>query len=337
MMNASDTLDEGDCRVVAALQVHPRAGCGEIGRILGEHERTVARRIQRLTGSGMVRPTALYDVMRCGLGSSVHVRLEVDTGASVRVAKELIGRGDFRGVITVSGRGNVLWCEVILPPEQTLHSLMQDGIPGISAVRRLDAYVTLRTFTTVAEWHAPLLSEQERRLLRESAVQPISTPADRYPISPTDQRVAKALIRNARISLTSLAKELDFSVATAGRRVTALLERQMVYLRTEIEPALLGLRVEAQLCLKVRPAGIEAVGTALAALPEVRYCAAITGAYNLLVEVCLKHEADLYRFLGERLAHFADITEVDTELITHAYKRGSVIKDGTFAHGGEGH
>ncbi|MGW7004888.1 Lrp/AsnC ligand binding domain-containing protein [Streptomyces sp. NPDC054933] len=69
----------------------------------------------------------------------------------------------------------------------------------------------------------------------------------------------------------------------------------------------------------------------LAGCPEVRYCAAVTGTSNLLAQVCVESEAHLYHFLGERLGARPHITDVTTELIVHAFKRGSVLKDGALA------
>ncbi|MEW1923811.1 Lrp/AsnC family transcriptional regulator [Streptomyces sp. NPDC088360] len=313
--------------MVAALQLNPRAGSGEIGRALGEHERTVARRIQRLVAWRVIHPTALFDPARSGLGSAVQLRLEVERGCVERAARTLAQCPDIRRVVAVSGRSDVLWCEVVVAGGGGLHTLMTDGIPDVTTVEKFHVGTTLRTFTTVAEWHAPVLTTAEERALRAGAVRLISPLEDRYELTTTDHRVAAALIRNARISLTDMAGELGFSVATAGRRVNSLLARGILSLRTEIEPALLGLPVQAQICLKVSPAGLDSVGSALAACPQVRYCAAITGTHNLILEVAVAHEADLYRFFGEELGSIPHIADFSCELITHAYKRGSVIKD----------
>ncbi|MFE0136318.1 Lrp/AsnC family transcriptional regulator [Streptomyces sp. NPDC059037] len=316
--------------------MNPRAGSGEIGRALGEHERTVARRIQRLIAWRVIHPTALFDTARGGLGSAVQLRLEVERGHMERAAHALAECKDIRRVVGVSGRSDVLWCEVVVAGRGGLHTLMTEGISGVTAIEKFHVSTTLRTFTTVAEWHAPLLSPGEERKLRAGAVRLVSPLEDQYELTSTDHRVAAALIRNARISLTDMARELGFSVATAGRRVNSLLERGILHLRTEVEPALLGLPVQAQICLKVSPAGLDSVGTALAACPEVRYCAAITGTHNLILEVAMEHEADLYRFFGERLGSIPYIADFACELITHAYKRGAVIKDGPSGMQGSG-
>jgi DNA-binding Lrp family transcriptional regulator len=330
-MQSSDTLEPPDRRLVAALQVNPRAGSGQTARALGEHERTVARRIQRLIGAGVMHPTAELDTARCGLGSVVQVRLQVERGAMDRTARALARRAEVRRVVAVSGRSDVLWCEMVVPGRGGLHALMRHGIPAVSRVERFDVATTLRTFTTVARWRIPGLTDEEVRRLRAGAVRPTGDPAASWELSETDRQVARALVRNSRVSLTDLARELGFSVATASRRVGCLLERGLVRPRIEIEPAVVGFPVQAQICLKVAPAGLDAVGAALAACPEVRYCAAITGTRNMILEVAVRHEADLYEFFGTRLGGIPHINDFAAELITHAYKRGTVVKDGSRA------
>ncbi|MFE4874969.1 Lrp/AsnC family transcriptional regulator [Streptomyces sp. NPDC056682] len=331
MLNDSDTLEPPERRVVAALQVNPRAGVGEIARILGEHERTIARRVQRLIGARAIRPTATCDVIRCGLGKSVILHLDVAPGALEKTAQALAGHSEMRTVLATCGGSSTLWCETVLPCSAQLHTLMGEGIPTLQGITRVEAHLTLKTFATVASWHAPLLTPEEKRQLRASMIQPLPHPADHYELTPTDRLVADALAEDARITLSDLSRRLGFSVATAGRRVSSLLERRMVQLRTEAEPALLGLPFEAQLHLKVRPGGLERTGAGLASCPEVRYCAAVTGTSNLVAQVCTESEGDLYRFLGERLGSMPDITEAATELIVRAFKRGSVLKDGVLA------
>ncbi|GAA2244565.1 Lrp/AsnC family transcriptional regulator [Streptomyces amakusaensis] len=330
VMKSCDTLDASDRRLVAALQVRPRAGSGEIARALGEHERTVARRIQRLIGAHVIRPTAELDPARYGL-ESVQLRLEVRRGAMERTACALSRRPDVRRVVSVSGRSDVLWCEVMVEQGGGLHSLMRHGLPPALSVEKFHVATTLRTFTTVAQWRLPVLTPAEAERLRAGSVRLAGDPGTSFDLSESDRHMAGALVRNFRMSLTELAKEVGFSVATAGRRVGWLLERGVLRPRIEIEPKLVGFPLQAQICLKVSPAGLEATGTALAACPEVRYCAATTGTRNMILEVAAEREADLYRFFSERLGGIPHINDFTAELITHAYKRGSVVKDGFLA------
>ncbi|MGW7004887.1 Lrp/AsnC family transcriptional regulator [Streptomyces sp. NPDC054933] len=130
MVNDSDTLEPSERRVVAALQVNPRAGVGEIARILGEHERTVARRVHRFIDSRAIRPTATYDVMRCRLGNSVGLRLQVAPGALEKTAQALAEHPELPTVLALGGRSSILWCEMLLPYGSRLHTLMAEEIPN---------------------------------------------------------------------------------------------------------------------------------------------------------------------------------------------------------------
>lgn len=331
-MNGSDTLDGVDQRIVAALQVHPRAGVSEIGRVLREHERSVARRVQRLVATSVIHPTARYDPPRCGLGHTVVLRLRTARGCLEEVARGLARRREVHSVAAVAGESAHLWCELVVGSRSFLHSLPANGLFDLDDAEVLDAHLTLHPFKTEAQWYAPVLTEEEEKRLRASLVRPLPGRADRHALTPhaltpTDRRIADALISNARVSLTDLAKEVGFSTATAGRRVTSLLERRMLHLYTVVEPALLGRPVEARLRLRVQPSALEPVGTALADRPDVRSCTAVTGRYHLLVDVCVPHESDLYGFIRDELGAHPGILDVGTELVTRVYQRDTAVDD----------
>lgn len=317
-----DVLDQ---RLVAALQVSPRASWGEIGRAVGEHERTVARRLQRLIAEGVVRVTAIYDDLRTGHGRPVHLHVHVRPGTAAQVAKALADRRDTRSVYSLTGAADI-GCELVSPSREDLHRILSAQISDIDGVSQTQTQVVLHTFRTVAEWHAPYLTEREVAELRP--VPPPGPLPDEEGLSPLEQEIAALLTTDGRIAFTAVAERLDVSVPTARRRVASLIERRLLLPRAEVEPALLGLEVEAMLWLKVRPHGLDLVGQALAAHPDVRYCAATTGTHSLIVQVVVAHEAALYRFMTGVVGRHDEITDVDLTLITRAYKRGHLHKSG---------
>ncbi|GAA3243006.1 Lrp/AsnC family transcriptional regulator [Nonomuraea helvata] len=318
-------VDDLDRRLVAALQVSPRASWGEIGRAVGEHERTVARRLQRLISEGVVRVTAIYDDLRTGHGRPVHLHVQVRPGTAGKVAEALADRPDTRSVYALTGAADI-GCELVPPSREQLHHILSAQVSEIDGVRQTQAMVVLHTFRTVAEWHAPYLSEEEVAELRPAP--PPECRPDEEGLSPLEEEIAHLLAADGRIAFTTVAERLDVSVPTARRRVTSLIERRLLLPRAEVEPALLGLEVEAMLWLKVRPYGLDLVGQRLAAHPDVRYCAATSGTHSLIVQVVAAHEADLYRFMTRVVGQFDEITDSDLTLITRAYKRGHLHKSG---------
>ncbi|MBB3728448.1 Lrp/AsnC family transcriptional regulator [Nonomuraea dietziae] len=317
-------MDVLDRRLVAALQVSPRASWGEIGRAVGEHERTVARRLQRLITDGAVQVTAIYDDLRSGHGRPVHLHVQVRAGMSAMVADALASRPDTRSVYSVTGAADI-GAELVAPSRAALHEILNVEVHGIDGVAGTQTQVVLHTFRTVAEWHAPYLTDEEIELLRPPL--PDVVLPDQDGLSPLESEVAELLVADGRIAFTSIAERTGISVPTARRRVASLLERRVLLLRAEVEPSLLGLEVEAQLWLRVRPHGLDQVGETLKRHPGVRYCAATSGTYTMLVQVAVAHEADLYRFLTEVVGPLDDVTDVNVTLITRAYKRGFLRKE----------
>ncbi|GAA0923087.1 Lrp/AsnC family transcriptional regulator [Nonomuraea longicatena] len=319
-------MDVLDRRLIAALQVSPRAAWGEIARVVGEHERTVARRLQRVLNEGLVRVTAIYDDLRTGHGRPVHLHVQVQPGASAQVAHALSERQDTRSVYGLTGEADI-GCELVAPTRERLHEIVSAQITEIDGVLQTRTQVVLHTFTTVADWHAPFLTAEEVAELRQSPPGGLPHP-DEEGLSPLEQEIAELLTLDGRIAFTAIADKLDISVPTARRRVASLLERRLILPRAEVEPALLGLEVEAQIWLRVRPHGLDPVGQAMAAHPNVRYCAATSGTHSVIVQVVAAHEADLYRFITHVVGSLDEVTDVNVTLITRAHKRGHLRKSG---------
>ncbi|MFG1941886.1 Lrp/AsnC family transcriptional regulator [Nonomuraea sp. NPDC048826] len=318
-------MDVLDRRLVAALQVSPRASWGEIGRAVGEHERTVARRLGRLLAEGAVRVTAIHDDLRTGHGRPAHLHVCVRPGAAAAVALALSERPDIRSVYALTGVTDV-GCELVSPSRDDLHDILSAQMSAVDGVVQTQTQIVLHTFRTVAEWHAPFLTDEEAARLRPPP--PPGPLPDVDGLSPLEEEIAGLLAADGRIPIAAVAERLGLSLPTARRRVTSLLERRLLLLRAEAEPALLGLAVEAQLWLKVRPHGLDRVGQTLAAHPNVRYCAATTGTHGLIVQVAVAHEAALYRFLSGVVGLLDEVTDIDVTLITRAYKRGHLRKSG---------
>ncbi|MEV4183082.1 Lrp/AsnC family transcriptional regulator [Streptosporangium canum] len=320
-------LDDLDRRLVAALQVAPRATWGEIGGAVGEHERTVARRLQRLMSTGAVRVTAILDELRCGLGTPVHLHVRVSPCTAEQVAEALSIRPDTRSVYAVTGAADI-GCELVAPSRHLLHEILTAQIPATPGIAQTRTQVVLHTFQTVAEWHAPYLSGEQVARLRATAPTPAGPLPEHLELTGAERDIVGLLAGDGRIGFTAIAERLEVSVPTARRRVASLLERGAVHLRAEVEPALLGLEVEAQLWLSVRAHGLDEVGETLAAHPSVRYCAATSGTHTMIVQVAAAHEAELYRFLTTVVGPLDDVTDVNVTLITRAYKRGHLRKSG---------
>ena len=77
-MNPSIRLDQLDYDVLLALREDARMKAAQIARRTGSNERTVRNRIERLTGSGLVRLTSVIDPLLAGYQMAADIFVEID-------------------------------------------------------------------------------------------------------------------------------------------------------------------------------------------------------------------------------------------------------------------
>lgn len=318
----TDSLDR---RIISALQIDGRAAWHRIAAALGEPERTVVRRGTRLLESGLVRIGALP--MR---GRSVVVGVRCAPGRARITATALARRSDcvFAHVLT----GTLDCLAELRWPRERLAGLVLDELAGLPGVVEIRTLAVLRHARTIREWHAGLLTEAEIAALRGDAgadgasgpvTDPLPTSETPPELSRADRLLLHALADDGRRTYDELARVSGVSEATARRRLGALRREGKVRIRAVIEPAVLGLPVEAVLWVRTPPARVDTVTTALAGSAHVRYASFATGARQLLVLTAFPDEDALHAFVT-RSPWLPDVASIDVSLVLTTLKRGGM-------------
>ena len=317
-VNSMDELTPMEKKIVAALQVDPRASWRKIASVLREPERTVARRGSELLESGVVGVRGIR--LRT---TPVLVELHCTPGTSRLAVQALAQRVDTSFVYTTTGSGDCV--AEILTDQQRLHQVLADELSGIVGLTQVNTYPVLRYFKTLRAWQPDLLTAEQRSALRPV---PLSDPAilDDYPeMSRTDEQIADVLCEDGRMPFEAIARRAGVSEATARRRTEWLLETNCLNLRALVEPSALGLPLEALLWIKTTPEQLERLGRRLAEQPQTRYVAAITGDYQILADVTVANNRALYEFTTSS-AWTGDVAQMSISLLLDARKRGGRIK-----------
>ncbi|MEU2826404.1 Lrp/AsnC family transcriptional regulator [Streptomyces bacillaris] len=320
----SDSLDALDRRIVTALQIDARMPFGTLAQALGEVERTVARRVQRLVDADVLRFTAFLDEVRSGLGQTVNLRIRVEPGRADRVARALADRPDTRWVAAVTGNADIS-CELVADGRGALHRVVSEELPAIEGVRSTHSYPLLRHVKPTTAWHAEYLTPDEVRAVGPGPSSGTGT-TEPFELQPSDRRLIELLVENARYSWVELAERLSVVPATARRWTERLLGSGVLALRAEIEPELLGYAVEAELWLETAPSAIESAAASLALHPAVRYCGVVAGGQALNILTVLRGTDDLFDFQVTVLGQLPGLVRCESTLVTRAHKRGFVIK-----------
>ncbi|NUS37151.1 MAG: AsnC family transcriptional regulator [Pseudarthrobacter sp.] len=307
-------FDALERQIVAALQLDPRCPWRKIAAVLGEAERTVARRGSQLLESGAVavvgvrpQPAAVLIEMRC-------------TPGTVRAAAQALAlRSDTTFVYTTTGTGDCV-AEILTEPRR-LGDVLTDELPSTIGLRDSTSYPVLRYFRTIRGWRPEVLSPDRADALRSSFAMDSGILEARLELNRQDRELVEALCADGRMSFEALGRRVGVSEATARRRSEWLLANNQVQLRAVVEPAAFGLDVEALLWIRADPQHVERLGQSLAELPMIRYAAAIAGGYQVVADVTVSDMSALYRFItGSEWARYA--ASVDVSLLLDARKRG---------------
>ncbi|CAN5200161.1 Lrp/AsnC family transcriptional regulator [soil metagenome] len=317
-MSSAADFDVLDTQLAAALQVNGRASWGLIAKALDTPERTVARRGQRLLDSGLVRVSTYLDTSILGRAQPVIIHIETKPGKAMEVANVLALRADASSVSVLESGAEIV-CELVPRTFADSTTLLRDELPAIEGIVSLQVSTVLKLFRSGYDWGAIPLPDRVVEMLRPD----FSTKKSKsQQFTDDDDALVKALAVDGRATVVQLAETLGVSTPTVRRRLDALFDVGAMHVRTEIAPALHGLRVEALSWLRVAPNRIEEVGQALARNPSVRFCASCTGASQMLVDCLVEDEAALYRFLTEDVAALGVESSIRMSVVLVPVRRG---------------
>lgn len=310
-MRLLDTLER---QIVAVLQVDARCSWRKAAAVLGESERTVSRKGSELLDSGMVSV--------CGIrpkAAAVVVEMTCSPGTARAAAQALAQRPDTTFAYTVTGSGDCV--AEVLTDRQRLGTVLAEELPATIGLTHATSYPVLRYFRTIRGWLPQVLSTAQITALQTGRPLDTGSLDTAVELGKSDSLLVEALCADGRATYEALARRIGVSEATVRRRTEWLLETNQVELRVVVEPAALGLPVEALLWIRATPRAVGGIGAQLAALPQVRYAAAIAGDYQIVADVTLEDASALYRFVTES-AWAAETSSVDTSVLLEARKRG---------------
>ena len=166
----------------------------------------------------------------------------------------------------------------------------------------------------------PLTPDQHTALAPPAhrEAEPDAEPAD---LDEADRSLIAALADSARATYPQLAAATGLASSTAKRRLDRLLAEGIVLICTEFPPRRLGYRLMSYLWLRVDPARLDHVGTALAGHTPISFAAAVTGPHNMVAAAITRNTSDLYRYLAEHVGPLPGVQYVETAPALRQVKR----------------
>jgi DNA-binding Lrp family transcriptional regulator len=303
-------IDDVDRGLIHALQIDGRAPLRTIAGVIGVSENTIARRYQRLRSAGVLRVAGVLNGARLGY-TAWNLRLKCAPDAADSVAAALAERPDTTWVYLLSG-GTEVSCNIQLRPA--------DALPKPRRVTSVSAHTILRATLLPTEWIGlHWLNPSQAAELRPPPV------TDDMPAASDDRALLDALARDGRMGYAELAHITGWSDSTVKRRMDHLRRSGVLSYILDIPLAALGFRAEARVWMTVRPSALAMVAETLAGHPEVSFVAVTTGATNLTATLNCRDNADLYRYLTERVSGLDAIRGMDTAPVFRTGKRAGFL------------
>ncbi|WP_231391513.1 Lrp/AsnC family transcriptional regulator [Nocardiopsis sp. CNS-639] len=329
LAEANAVLDELDMDLVAALQSAPRAPVSALAEAVGSSASTVGRRLQRLQSERSVRVVGQVDWPLLSDAHPHHVWITTAPGHSRRVARRLAERPETQFTAVTSG-GSDVYCVVHPFRRDRAADLLADGIPSVEGVAATRSDLVLRAVSRADSWRLDRLDPARSRALDPYTDTGENGAAEepRGPLSAQEALVVRMLHRDARAGSGEVARALGVSQSTAYRLVQSVLERRMVRPRVEVEPALLGMGVEAVLALEVSPREIGGVADALGAHPSARYVSVVAGTSSVIHHAVFRDEAELADFLSADLGRLSGITGLRVSVVLDVLRRYWTAREG---------
>ncbi|GAA4553377.1 Lrp/AsnC family transcriptional regulator [Pseudonocardia xishanensis] len=310
-------LDLLDRRIMHALALDGRAPLTRVGEVLGVSDRTVARRWARMREADRVRLVGAVTGAGPGSGAQWIIRMRCRPGTAAEVANALALREDTRWVQLLSG-GTEISASVQAWSAQERDELILQRLQRTAQIQTVTAHSILHVFGGGPDvFHALDVLEPQR----VEALRPTFRTEPAAGITTADRPLLRVLRRDGRAPYAELAAATGWSESTVARRIEALRAAGLLFFDLDVDDHLLGFHAHTRMWLTVPPAHLLEAGRAIAAHPEVAFCAATTGRANLTVSVVCRDEADLFRYLTERIGSLPTVGDVETSPIMRTVKR----------------
>jgi Lrp/AsnC family transcriptional regulator for asnA, asnC and gidA len=322
-----DQLDGLDRQIVAALVRNGRAPWRVIAEVLGQQERTVARRGNKLLESGVVRTNSFINPASVGPRAGFLLRVTAAPRELRSVCSWLADQNETSWVSALAGASEGV-AEVFLSTDE-LGGFLYGRLAEVEGVQSFEMTPLLEYFRTPSGWTPDILDSEQYAVLHPDEDGRLAGLPSSGPLAPLDETnamLAELLHRNGRATVDELAGELGVSKATVSRRLEAMINGGVLFIRAVVDPAVLGFPVEALLTLTRTHAQVPGVSEHLAGLPVTRWAAA--SGEKVMAQVATATLADL-RLLLAGLLDRDDVLSVRGSIYAEIFKRSTVrYRDG---------
>ncbi|SDW87161.1 Lrp/AsnC family transcriptional regulator, regulator for asnA, asnC and gidA [Arthrobacter sp. cf158] len=316
-MEQLDTLDR---QILAALVRNGRAPWRLIAEVLGQQERTVARRGNKLLESGVVRINAFVNPMAVSTKTAFLLRLKV-TPRYLRSACSWLADLEESAWVSGLAGSNEGVAELFLPNDG-LAELLYERLADIDGVQSFTMTPLFDYFRTPSGWRPDVLDSEQYDALHNDEDGRLARPLGHHgPLDETNLMIARHLQNNGRAAVDEIASELGVSKATVSRRLDTMTGSGALFIRAVLDLNLFGFPLESLLTISCAGGETQKLGEYLAGLSVTRWAAA--SGDQLHAQVAAATMDDL-RILVNELHGREGVVSARSSMFAEVFKRSTL-------------
>lgn len=315
-----EQLNALDRHIMAALVRNGRAPWRLIAEVLGQQERTVARRGNKLLESGAIRINAFINPAAGSSRAAFLLRVKSAPRELRQVCSWLADQDESSWVSALSGSNEGV-AEMYLASDG-LAELLYHRLAKVEGVQSFTMLPLFKYFRTPSGWMPNVLAKQQYDALHPDEDKSLAGAATGHrPLDDTSRTLAGLLHSNGRATVDELASDLSVSKATVSRRLDAMISSGTLFIRAVVDPASLGFPVESLITITCAYAATEGLGKYLAGLPVTRWTAA--SGEQVMAQVAVA-DLDGLRLLLADLQKRDGVASTQSSIYAEVFKRSTV-------------
>jgi Lrp/AsnC family transcriptional regulator for asnA, asnC and gidA len=137
---------------------------------------------------------------------------------------------------------------------------------------------------------------------------------NKYPdkLDDIDRHIINALRSDGRVAFAQLAEQLNVSPGMIRQRYNRLVDLGYLKVVAVTNPLMMGKRTMAMIGVRTDGRKMMDVASKLAKFDEVVYIVAVSGRYDLMIEVFCRDHEDLLDFITEKLSKVDGVREAES-------------------------
>jgi DNA-binding Lrp family transcriptional regulator len=295
-------VDKIDMMILHNICKDANISNAKLAKTIGVNVVTVAKRINKMINDGLITIKAVPNSIRLGYKIKAIIVLTVDWNCINNIIARLKESPNILLMVTTIGRFDILMI-ADFPEWDKLNTFIKEEVAQCPGVKHIDVL-----FVTE-------LKKMYRDIFRYGEETGPSITPDNI-----DSQLIGELCKNGRTGYTDIARKLGVSQATVSRRVSVLLQNNLIKIMAIPNPSKFGPSANAFILLETEHTKADDICTQLSAYPQVYGSMTLSFGFDILLYVQFKTTELLHEFIKEKFSQIGCIATIEILVVAEYLK-----------------